>query len=360
MIALDNFGGNSVNIVNFDQEIFEKYSGDVIPSNKLCNHINDFMNNKTYLEPIKVHEINPLQNADNINAFNNGSFKNVELYLNENFKAQNMFNNAYVENLYIKGGTLSNIGYNITFKNLVIDCDEMQDCFKNIFINNTSKREGLISINCKGKIIDCFDMCLTKFASVVVNCGWLSSAFNDAELIDCGNVLLNASYAYRVGLNFLQSVVEEERLRYKILLNFHEGSNIFNSATIDNGNFAFNNMDQALNSMSFYNLNLTISGSCSSVGNYTTAPGYNNTLNNTLFLRWNADYNFHKNCFNKIYCQNLIAYCGSPVAGQTCFNSATCVSGLVAIPWGNSLAVTKQSCFINLSYEKLISNTHMF
>lgn len=357
MIALDNFGGS---VINLDQEIFEKYSGDVIPSNKLCDHIDNFMNNKTYLKPILIHEINPLQKADNVNAFNNGSFKNVELYLNENGKASNMFNNAYVENLYIKAGTLSNIGYDITFKNLIIDCDEMQDCFKSIFINNTSKREGLISINCKGKIIDCFDLCLTKFGTIAINCGWLSNAFNDVDLVDCGNVLMKADYAYRVGLNFLQSVVEEEHLRFKVEIDIHEASHFFNSATIDDGKFSFNNLDEALNAMAFNNLNLTINGSCSNVGNYVPAQGFNNIVNNTLLLRWNADYLHHKNCFNRIICNNLVALCGSSRAGSNCFNSASCQSALIGLPFGTPLFYTSGSNFNNCTFNKSIMNYEIF
>lgn len=258
MIALDNFGGNSVNIVNFDQDIFEKYSGEAIQSNKLCDYINDFMNDKTYLDPIRVHEINPLQNVDNVNAFNNGSFKKVVLYLNENVKAINMFNDAYVENLYIKGGTLSDVGNNISFKNLYIICNEMHDCFNEISLTNTDK--SFMKIICKN-MVNCFDKnTLYNFDNIDINAERLEECFNSCYFFNC-----EANYNIRSAYNGLNSLLCMQQNNNILKYNGIYASNVLTNPSIYNAEINIINGNKFMYyGQRYQNMKFTLGGKCSS------------------------------------------------------------------------------------------------
>ena len=324
MIALDYFGGCNCNTNVSVQDLFKIYSGNEIPKNKLCDGIENFMNNKDYAKNINIKEINPLQTNANKNAFNYGLYKNISLDLIGNLS--NALNHGGADYVYIKADSLFNVGDDFTFKGLTIDCNFMMWCFNDI--TNLTTHTGLenIVINCKN-MNQCFarDL-LGGYSKFNVNVDSANYCFQDFSLFDVSNHNVNISEggACFEGVEFnCQNAI----MNY----NFKNGSSFFNTF-VCSGPYAELNITcgdyctQCLYEPTFSRMNLKIGDYCSEI--FCSGNSWNSDYTKISFT---IDVQGSRNswCFNGLRAADFKYKNPHRRCGYSCLNDIYASNGFI-------------------------------
>ena len=349
MIALDFVGGCSCSGNAPIQDLFKIYSGNVIPKNKLCDGLENFMNNTTYTNDIVIKEINPLQLGQNTNCFNYGSFNNVSLYLNDGVSLNNFFNGATINNLYIKGGNLSNIGNMMSFNNLVVECNGLSKAFENINIRQyKSTYLGGLTIKAD-TMFSCLNaLSYSKLGDVSIKCNSIVAVLNSCKITDGRNINISAQSVYSLGKSFVSTI--SNNVRGKVEFNFIGGNaeEVFSNCVVEHMNVSVHDLKNAfLNYSLFTSINLTVNGECFNCFRLFTTPYRQGVLNAHLGV------DNCTNCFEKVNVSNLNVSLYGKGFGNSCFNSINVGSLYLLTPFGNLVPYTYQSCFQANTHEHL-------